>query len=241
MARVLVGVTGGIAVYKACDLVRLLVKAGHEVIPLVTPGVDRFVRAETFDALAHPTRTRSDEPYPHLERADLYVIAPLTASTLAKLAHGLADNVVTEAALAHQGPLLVAPAMNTRMWQHPATKNNVELLRSRGVELVGPEEGELAEGDRGIGRMAEPEKIFVRAQALLSPNASDTLLQGKTVVVTAGGTREPIDAVRFVGNRSSGRMGAAIAAEARRRGAEVTLIAANMSVDEPAGVEVVQT
>jgi phosphopantothenoylcysteine decarboxylase / phosphopantothenate---cysteine ligase len=240
MARVLVGVTGGIAAYKACDLVRLLVKAGHEVIPLVTPGTERFVRAETFDALAHPTRTRSDEPYPHLERADLYVIAPLTANTLAKLAHGLADNVVSEAALAHQGPFLVAPAMNTRMWQHPATRNNVELLRSRGVELVGPEEGELAEGDRGIGRMAEPEKIFARAQKLLS-RASDTSLQGKTVVVTAGGTREPIDAVRFVGNRSSGRMGAAIAAEARRRGAEVTLIAANMSVDEPAGVEVVQT
>jgi phosphopantothenoylcysteine decarboxylase / phosphopantothenate---cysteine ligase len=240
MARVLVGVTGGIAAYKACDLVRLLVKAGHEVIPLVTPSTERFVRAETFDALAHPTRTRRDEPYPHLERADLYVIAPLTANTLAKLAHGLADNVVTEAALAHRGPLLVAPAMNTRMWQHPATRNNVELLRSRGVELVGPEEGELAEGDRGIGRMAEPEKIFARAQALLS-RAGDTSLQGKTVVVTAGGTREPIDAVRFVGNRSSGRMGAAIAAEARRRGAEVTLIAANMSVEEPAGVEVVQT
>jgi phosphopantothenoylcysteine decarboxylase/phosphopantothenate--cysteine ligase len=240
MARVLVGVTGGIAAYKACDLVRLLVKVGHEVIPLVTPGTERFVRAETFDALAHPTRTRSDEPYPHLERVDLYVIAPLTANTLAKLAHGLADNVVTEAALAHQGPFLVAPAMNTRMWRHAATRNNVELLRSRGVELVGPEEGELAEGDRGIGRMAEPEKIFARAQKLLS-RASDTSLQGKTVVVTAGGTREPIDAVRFVGNRSSGRMGAAIAAEARRRGAEVTLIAANMSVDEPAGVEVVQT
>jgi phosphopantothenoylcysteine decarboxylase/phosphopantothenate--cysteine ligase len=240
MARVLVGVTGGIAAYKACDLVRLLVKAGHEVIPLVTPGTERFVRAETFDALAHPTRTRRDEPYPHLERADLYVIAPLTANTLAKLAHGLADNVVTEAALAHQGPLVVAPAMNTRMWQHPATRNNVELLRRRGVELVGPEEGELAEGDRGIGRMAEPENIFARAQTLLN-RASDTSLQGKTVVVTAGGTREPIDAVRFVGNRSSGRMGAAIAAEARRRGAEVTLIAANVSVHEPAGVEVVQT
>jgi phosphopantothenoylcysteine decarboxylase / phosphopantothenate---cysteine ligase len=240
MARVLVGVTGGIAAYKACDLVRLLVKAGHEVIPLVTPGTERFVRAETFDALAHPTRTRSDEPYPHLERADLYVIAPLTANTLAKLAHGLADNVVTEAALAHRGPLLVAPAMNTRMWQHAATRNNVELLRSRGVELVGPEEGGLAEGDRGIGRMAEPEKIFARAQELLS-RTGDTSLHGKTVVVTAGGTREPIDAVRFVGNRSSGLMGAAIAAEARRRGAEVTLIAANLSVEEPAGVEVVQT
>jgi phosphopantothenoylcysteine decarboxylase/phosphopantothenate--cysteine ligase len=241
MARVLVGVTGGIAAYKACELVRLLVKAGHEVIPLVTPAAERFVRAETFDALAHPTRTRREEPYPHLERADLYVIAPLTANTLAKLAHGLAGNVVTEAALAHQGPLLVAPAMNTRMWQHPATRSNVELLRGRGVELVGPEAGELAEGDRGIGRMAEPETILARALALLPPDVSYTLLRGRKVVVTAGGTREPIDAVRFVGNRSSGRMGAAIAAEARRRGAEVTLIAANLAVDEPAGVEVVQT
>ena len=241
MARVLVGVTGGIAAYKACELVRLLVKTGHEVIPLVTPGAERFVRAETFEALAHPTRARSAEPYPHLEQADLYVIAPLTANTLAKLAHGLADNVVTEAALAHHGPLLVAPAMNTRMWQHPATKDNVDLLGNRGVELVGPEAGELAEGDRGIGRMAEPETIFARAQALLSPEARNAPLRGKRVVVTAGGTREPIDAVRFVGNRSSGRMGAAIAAEARRRGAEVTLIASNLSVDEPVDVEVVQT
>jgi phosphopantothenoylcysteine decarboxylase / phosphopantothenate---cysteine ligase len=241
MARVLVGVTGGIAAYKACELVRLLVKTGHEVIPLVTPGAERFVRAETFEALAHPTRARSAEPYPHLEQADLYVIAPLTANTLAKLAHGLADNVVTEAALAHHGPLLVAPAMNTRMWQHPATKDNVDLLGNRGIELVGPEAGELAEGDRGIGRMAEPETIFARAQALLSPEARNAPLRGKRVVVTAGGTREPIDAVRFVGNRSSGRMGAAIAAEARRRGAEVTLIASNLSVDEPVDVEVVQT
>jgi phosphopantothenoylcysteine decarboxylase / phosphopantothenate---cysteine ligase len=241
MARVLVGVTGGIAAYKACELVRLLVKAGHEVIPLVTPGAERFVRAKTFDALAHPTRARNADPYPHLEQADLYVIAPLTANTLAKLALGLADNVVTEAALAHHGPLLVAPAMNTRMWQHPATKVNVDHLRNRGVELVGPEAGELAEGDRGIGRMAEPETIFARAQALLSPEARNAPLRGKTVVVTAGGTREPIDAVRFVGNRSSGRMGAAIAAEARRRGAEVTLIASNLSVDEPVDVEIVQT
>jgi phosphopantothenoylcysteine decarboxylase / phosphopantothenate---cysteine ligase len=239
MARVLVGVTGGIAAYKACDLVRLLVKAGHEVIPLVTPGAERFVRAETFHALAR--RSPSADPYPHLENADLLVVAPLTANTLAKLAHGLADNLVTEAALAHQGPVLLAPAMNTRMWNHPATQANVDVLRRRGIEFVGPEEGELAEGGRGIGRMTEPETIFERSQALLSPNASDKLLQGKTVVVTAGGTREPIDAVRFVGNRSSGRMGAAIAAEARRRGAEVTLIAANMSVDEPSGVEVVQT
>ena len=236
MARVLVGVTGGIAAYKACELVRLFVRAGHEVVPLVTPGADRFVRAETFHALAR--RPADAGLYPHLERADLYVIAPLTANSLAKLAYGIADNVVCEAALAHNGPLLVAPAMNVRMWKHPATQANVETLRSRGVELVGPAEGELAEGEEGVGRMAEPVEIFERARQLLGP--SNNLLLGKTVVVTAGGTQEPIDAVRFVGNRSSGRMGAALAEEARRRGAEVTLIASNLSVDPPTGVDVVQ-
>jgi phosphopantothenoylcysteine decarboxylase / phosphopantothenate---cysteine ligase len=236
MARVLVGITGGIAAYKACELVRLLVRAGHEVVPLVTAGADRFVRAETFYALAR--RSPTDDPYQHLQRADLLVIAPLTANTIAKLAHGLADNLVTEAALAHEGPVLVAPAMNSRMWLHPATQANVEVLRDRGVELVGPAEGELAEGEEGIGRMAEPVDIFARAETLLGAN--NTVLLGKTVVVTAGGTREPIDAVRFVGNRSSGRMGAALAAEARRRGAEVTLIASNLSVDPPTGVDVVQ-
>ena len=236
MAHVLVGVTGGIAVYKACELVRLFVRGGHEVVPLVTPGAERFVRAETFHALAR--RSASDDPYPHLERADLLVIAPLTANTLARLAHGLADNLVCEAALAHRGPVLVAPAMNTRMWEHPATQANVELLQSRGVELVGPVAGELAEGELGMGRMAQPVDIYERAEALLSPK--DTVLLGKRVVVTAGGTREPIDAVRFVGNRSSGRMGAAIAAEARRRGAEVTLIASNLAVDPPPGVDLVQ-
>ena len=236
MARVLVGVTGGIAAYKVCELVRLFVRAGHEVVPLVTPGADRFVRAETFYALAR--QKPEAELYPHLGRADLYVIAPLTANTLAKLAYGIADNVVSEAALAHDGPLLVAPAMNVRMWNHPATQANVQTLRSRGVELAGPAEGDLAEGEEGVGRMAEPVEIFERARQLLG--ASNSLLRGKTVVVTAGGTREPIDAVRFVGNRSSGRMGTAVAEEARRRGAEVTLIASHLSVDPPTGVEVVQ-
>jgi phosphopantothenoylcysteine decarboxylase/phosphopantothenate--cysteine ligase len=236
VARILVGVTGGIAAYKACELVRLLVKRGHEVIPLVTPGADRFVRAETFDALARRQPAAAD-PYPHLERADLLVIAPLTANTLAKVAHGLADNLVTEAALAHDGPTLVAPAMNARMWRHPATQANVDVLRGRGVELIGPDEGELAEGEEGIGRMAEPDAIAARCQELLE--VTNGGLEGKTVVVTAGGTREPIDAVRFVGNRSSGRMGVAIAAEARRRGANVTLIASNLSVEAPNGIEVV--
>lgn len=236
VARVLVGVTGGVAAYKACELVRLLVKAGHEVIPLVTPGAERFVTAETFAALAR--RTLGEDPYPHLERADLLVVAPCTANTLAKLAHGLADTVLTEAALAHRGPVLVAPAMNPRMWSHPATQENVRILRDRGVELIGPDEGETAEGEVGVGRMAEPEEIFARCRHLVSLTND---LAGKRVLVTAGGTREPLDAVRFVGNRSSGRMGVALAAEARRRGAEVTLLAANLGVPAPPGVEVVDT
>ena len=236
MARVLVGVTGGIAAYKACSLVRMFVRAGHDVFPLVTPGAERFVRAETFFALAR--RSPSEDPYQHLERGDVLVVAPLTANSLAQLAHGLADNLVGQAALAHDGPVLVAPAMNTRMWHHPATQANADLLRGRGVEFVGPLEGELAEGEEGVGRMAEPVEIFERVRQLLG--ASNSLLRGKTVVVTAGGTREPIDAVRFLGNHSSGRMGAAVAEEARRRGAEVTLIASHLSVDPPTGVEVVQ-
>jgi phosphopantothenoylcysteine decarboxylase / phosphopantothenate---cysteine ligase len=237
MSRVLLGVTGGIAAYKACELCRLLVKEGHEVVPLVTPGAERFVTAETFRALAR--RPPGDDVYLHLTRADLLVVAPCTANTLAKLAHGFSDNVLTEAALAHRGPVLVAPAMNPRMWSHPATRANAEALRARGVVLVGPDEGETAEGELGVGRMAEPDEILRAALALLFP--TNTVLQGKKVLVSAGGTREPLDAVRFVGNRSSGRMGVALAAEARRRGAEVTLLAANLAVPAPAGVELVET
>src|SRR3954471_6586924 len=158
MARVLVGVTGGIAAYKACELVRLLVKGGHEVVPLVTPGAERFVRAETFFALAR--QSPAQDLYVHLTRADLLVVAPLTANTLAKLAHGHADNLVAEAALAHRGPVVLAPAMNPRMWTNPATQANVELLRSRGTVFVGPAEGETAEGEWGVGRMVEAEEIF---------------------------------------------------------------------------------
>jgi phosphopantothenoylcysteine decarboxylase / phosphopantothenate---cysteine ligase len=236
VARVLVGVTGGIAAYKACELVRLLVRAGHDVVPLLTSAAERFVTAETFAALAR--RGPSDTPYPHLERADLLVVAPCTANTLAKLAHGLADSVLTEAALAHRGPMLVAPAMNPRMWGHPATHANAELLRARGVELVGPAEGDTAEGEQGVGRMVEPEEIFRRCEELLSGSRP---LEGVRVLVSAGGTREPLDAVRYVGNRSSGRMGVALAAEAARRGAGVTLLAANLGVPPPPGVEVVET
>jgi len=236
MSRVLLGVTGGIAAYKACELCRLLVKEGHEVVPLVTPGAERFVTAETFRALAR--RPPGDDVYLHLTRADLLVVAPCTANTLAKLAHGLADNVLTEAALAHRGPVLVAPAMNPRMWAHPATRANAEALRARGVVLVGPDEGETAEGELGVGRMAEPDEILDALRNVLMGSGP---LRGKRVLVTAGGTREPLDAVRYVGNRSSGRMGVALAAEARRRGAEVTLLAANLAVPAPAGVEIVET
>jgi phosphopantothenoylcysteine decarboxylase / phosphopantothenate---cysteine ligase len=239
MARILVGVTGGIAAYKACTLVRLLVRAGHDVYPLVTASAERFVTAETFFALAR--KGRSEDPYPHLEHADLLVVAPLTANTLARLAHGLADDLLTEAALAHDGPVLVAPAMNVRMWEHPATQTNARILRQRGVEFVGPVEGELAEGEVGVGRMAEPEAIADMVEALLAGRQHGSALSGKRVVVSAGGTREPLDAVRFVGNRSSGRMGVAIAEEARRRGAEVTLLAANLGVAAPPGVGLVET
>jgi phosphopantothenoylcysteine decarboxylase / phosphopantothenate---cysteine ligase len=236
MARVLLGVTGGIAAYKACELCRLLVREGHDVVPLVTPGAERFVTAETFRALAR--RPPGDDVYLHLTRADLLVVAPCTANTLAKLAHGLADDVLTEAALAHRGPVLVAPAMNPRMWSHPATRENAEALRARGVVLVGPDEGETAEGELGVGRMAEPEEILSAVRDVLTGNGP---LRGKRVLISAGGTREPLDAVRYVGNRSSGRMGVALAAEARRRGAEVTLLAANLVVPSPAGVELVET
>ena len=236
MARILLGVTGGIAAYKACEVCRLFVKGGHEVVPLVTPGAERFVTAETFRALAR--RPAGEDVYLHLTRADLLIVAPCTANTLAKLAHGIADNVLTEAALAHRGPVLVAPAMNPRMWSHPATRANADTLRARGIVLIGPDEGETAEGELGVGRMVEPDEIVRAAEELLAGNSK---LKGKRVLVSAGGTREPIDTVRFVGNRSSGRMGVALAAEARRRGAHVALLGANLAVPAPLGVELVET
>jgi phosphopantothenoylcysteine decarboxylase / phosphopantothenate---cysteine ligase len=236
MARVILGVTGGIAAYKACELCRLLVKAGHEVTPVLTADAERFVTAHTFEALARRESPR--ELYPHLLDADLLVVAPLSANTLAKLAHGIADNLLTQTALAFPGRVLVAPAMNVRMWEHAATRANATLVAERGVELIGPDEGELAEGETGPGRMTEPEEIFARCQMLLGDGGP---LQGRRVLVSAGGTREPLDAVRFLGNRSSGRMGVAVAEEARRRGAAVTLLAANVAVRVPAGIAVVQT
>ncbi len=173
--RVLLGVAGGIAAYKACELCRLLVREGYDVTPLLTPEAETFVSPKTFEALARREMPR--DLYPHLVEADLLVIAPLTANTLAKLAHGLADSVLTQAALAFPGPVLAAPAMNVRMWEHPATQANVRLLVERGVELIGPAEGELAEGETGLGRMTEPEDIFARCNVLLGKSGP---LAGKT-------------------------------------------------------------
>src|SRR4029077_20048582 len=182
MARILLGVSGGIAAYKACEVCRLLVRAGHDVVPLLTPGAERFVTAETFRALAR--RPAAEHVYPHLPRAELLLVAPCTANTLAKLAHGLADNVLTEAALAHRGPLLGAPAMNPRMWAPAATRANAEALRARGAVFVGPDEGETAEGELGVGRMAEPGEIARVAADLLAGTGP---LRGKRVLVSAGG------------------------------------------------------
>jgi len=225
---ILVGVSGGIAAYKSCELVRLLVKAGREVQVVMTPAAERFVGPTTFSALSRrPALTeQSAEVFPHLEasrEAMLYCIAPAGANTIARLAHGEAPNVLTQSALAFTGPLLVAPAMNPRMWAAPVTQENVRALLARGVETIGPESGEMAEGEQGAGRMSEPDEIAGRIEARLATLGS---LAGRRVLVTAGGTREPLDAVRYLGNRSSGRMGVAVADEAARRGADVTLILA---------------
>jgi len=237
MARVLLGITGGVAAYKSCELTRLLVRDGTTVVPVLTAAAERFVRRATFEALAR--HRVPDDIYPHLASADLLVIAPLSANTMARLATGLADNPVAEVALAFDGPVLAAPAMNTRMWEHPATRANAATLADRGVELIGPGEGELAEGEVGVGRMAEPSEIHSRAKELLIAR-NDDALAGRTVTVTGGGTREALDTVRYIGNRSSGRMGVALAQAARRRGADVTLIGANLSVAPPPGIEVVR-
>ena len=256
MARLLLGVTGGIAAYKALETARLAIKRGHAVRVIQTPASERFVGRASFEGITGaPVLTSEFEPDPargsypgepvperapisHLalvERAELYLIAPATANTIAKLAHGHADNLLSTAALAAACPVAVAPAMNNRMYLSPATQANLELLRARGVTVIPPGEGELAShGEQGIGRLAEPaELIEACEQVLTAPSHA-----GLRVLVTAGGTREPIDSVRFVGNRSSGRMGYALAREAARRGAEVTVIAANVALDPPPGVRV---
>ena len=283
MARILVGVSGGIAAYKAVELVRLATAAGHSVRVIQTPASLNFVGRATFEGVtgapalvdefepdpargAFPGDPSADHsPISHLElvgRADVFVIAPASANTLAKLAGGHADNLLTSAALANTAPLVVAPAMNNRMYEHPATQANLELLRSRGVRVVDPGTGRLAsKGEWGVGRLAEPAEILAAAEAAMAeagsaapaggvadPAVADPAsgrgyaprsLDGLRVLVTAGGTREPIDSVRFIGNRSSGRMGLALAEEAARRGADVTLVAANVTIPPPASVETV--
>jgi phosphopantothenoylcysteine decarboxylase/phosphopantothenate--cysteine ligase len=254
MARILLGVSGGIAAYKALELVRLATAAGHAVRVVQTPASQRFVGAASFAALtgapvlvdeferdpargAFPGDRQPDhDPLSHLElvaNADIFVIAPASANTIAKLAAGLADNLLTSAALAATCPLLLAPAMNTNMWTHPATQHSVALLRARGVTVLEPSIGRLAsEGERGAGRLPEPPALLEALEALTGPppSAPSADLVGLRVLVTAGGTREPIDAVRFVGNRSSGRMGFALAGEAAALGAAVTVVAANVAL-----------
>jgi phosphopantothenoylcysteine decarboxylase / phosphopantothenate---cysteine ligase len=260
VARILVGVSGGIAAYKAVELVRLAIGAGHAVRVVQTPASLQFVGRATFEGItgapvlveeferdpargAYPGEPApSHDPISHLElvrRADVFCVAPASANTLAKLSHGLADNLLTSAALASVAPLVVAPAMNNHMYEHPATQENLALLRARGVTVVEPETGRLASrGEWGVGRLAEPARILETVEGLLGKAGGP--MDGLRVLVTAGGTREPIDSVRYVGNRSSGRMGLALAAEAARRGAEVTLVAANVGLPAPAGVDVVE-
>lgn len=243
--NVVLGVTGGIAAYKAADLTSRLVKAGALVDVIMTQAAIEFVGPITFQALTHrPVVTEifsllQETEIGHVslgKRADLMVVAPATANTLAKLAHGLADNMLTTTALACRGTILLAPAMETGMWQNPVTQVNMALLRERGMVVVGPEVGRLASGASGAGRMAEPADILEAARWSLGRHGP---LAGHSVVVTAGGTREPIDPVRFVGNRSSGKMGYALAVAARDRGAEVTLIHAPTALSKPYGVRAV--
>jgi phosphopantothenoylcysteine decarboxylase / phosphopantothenate---cysteine ligase len=242
---VLLGVTGGIAAYRAAELCRLFVKDGLDVQVVMTSAAERFVGETTFAGLSR-ARVLTDRPasggpiYPHLDAARaarVMVVAPCSANTLAKLAHGLADNVLTESALSLAGRLVVAPAMNVRMWEHPATQAAVQLLVARGAIIVGPDHGALAEGETGAGRLAAPAAIHAVVAALLRPAGP---LHGRRVLVTAGGTREPLDPVRFLGNRSSGRMGVALADAALLRGAEVTTLLCNAAVS-PAGGTVVET
>jgi phosphopantothenoylcysteine decarboxylase/phosphopantothenate--cysteine ligase len=253
MARLLLGVSGGIAAYKALEVVRLATKAGHAVRAIQTPAAQRFVGAASFAALTgapvlvdeferDPARGAfpgqappAHDPASHLElvrNADVFLVAPASANTIAKLAHGLADNLLTSAALAAACPVVVAPAMNDRMWEHPATQANLATLRERGVTVVEPGTGALAtKHEWGVGRLAEPADLLAAVEALIDWGpAHPRPMDGLRVLVTAGGTREPIDAVRYVGNRSSGRMGFAVAEEAAALGADVTVLAANVAL-----------
>ena len=241
-APVLLAVTGGIAAYRACEVVRLLVQAEIPVQVAMTRAARRFVGETTFAGLSR-RHVLTDDPvpggpiYPHLDAARaarVMAVAPCSANTLARLAHGLADDVVAESALALAGRLLIAPAMNHRMWLHEATQANVRTLEERGAVIVGPDTGQLAEGEEGPGRLAQPDRIAQAIRMLLGGGS----LEGKRVLVTAGGTREPLDSVRFLGNRSSGKMGVALADEALARGAEVTTILSNTQVRPLGGTQI---
>ncbi len=243
--RIILGVTGGIAAYKVATVASRLVQGGAQVEVVMTEAAQKFIAPLTFQALTHrPVYTDvfaipAGENIPHVSlagAADLLLVAPASANTMARLAHGLADNLLAAIALATTAPLLLAPAMETHMWQHPATQANVERLQERGAVMVGPAAGRLASGEEGPGRMAEPQEIVETARLLL---ARQGRMAGWQVVVTAGGTREPIDPVRFVSNYSSGKMGYAVAEAARDRGASVTLVTTAARPD-PVGVAVVR-
>ncbi|MFS4506015.1 bifunctional phosphopantothenoylcysteine decarboxylase/phosphopantothenate--cysteine ligase CoaBC [Clavibacter sp. Sh2141] len=241
---VVVGITGGIAAYKAVGVVRGLVLLGHDVHVVPTEAALRFVGKPTLEAVSRNPVTSdlydgvSEVRHVALgQKADLIVVAPATAHTLASMALGLSDDLLGTTILASRAPLVVAPAMHTEMWQHPATQANAAILRARGATLVGPTSGRLTGTDSGPGRMAEVEDVLAAALAAVRPGGRD--LQGRRVVVSAGGTREPLDPVRFLGNRSSGRQGVALATAARDRGADVVLVAAHLEVPAPTGVRVV--
>jgi len=242
---VILGVGGGIAAYKGCELVRLLVKGGASVRVVMTPNATRFVGPLTFQALSgHPVLVdlldpASEASYGHLElarSADLLIVAPATADLMARLRAGMGDDAVTTTALACTCPMLLAPAMNTRMWEGPAVQENLAALRARGWHVVGPASGELADGDVGEGRLADPAEIVVAAARVLGPRD----LQGRRVLVTAGPTREPIDPVRHLSNPSTGKMGFEVARAAARRGAEVVLVTGPTELRDPDGVRVVR-
>ncbi|NYH46375.1 phosphopantothenoylcysteine decarboxylase/phosphopantothenate--cysteine ligase [Micromonospora jinlongensis] len=247
-ASIVLGVGGGIAAYKACELLRLFTESGHRVRVVPTASALRFVGAPTWAALSG--QPVADDVWtdvhevPHVrlgKQADLVVVAPTTTDLLAKAAHGLADDLLTNTLLTARCPVLLAPAMHTEMWEHPATVANVATLRSRGVRVIEPAVGRLTGVDTGKGRLPDPAEIFAIArQVLARGDVAPTDLAGRRVVVTAGGTREPLDPVRFLGNRSSGKQGYAFARAAVARGARVTLIAANVSLPDPAGVDLIR-
>ncbi len=244
--KIVLGVTGSIAACKSVELARLLAGAGHDLRVIQTDAARRFVGEAALGAVSgHPVAGRlfdntSEPVFAHIElaRADLLLVAPATANTIAKMAAGMADNLLLATYLAAECPVVVCPAMNHHMWHHPAVKQNVKLLMQRGVTIIPPDAGELACGETGDGRLPEPEAIFCRIQQLLGEEIVGDLA-GLRVLVTAGGTREPIDAVRFISNKSSGKMGFAIAEAACMRGAAVTLIAANCSLPRRAGIRYV--